>query len=193
MSSRAGGGVPEAPAEGLGFGFGERPGEAQLLKPAHEGVGEADDREPGPVGVDVGEREAVGTGVFETADVVFDVRVGADVGIEVHGVAVVVGVVAPVAELQRREQGVLGAGVEGLASHDQPGALGPVLEVDQVGELRDVGTWSRVAVLADGRHPASGVTDGFGDRCVDLGVGPRDDGEADVAGPAVPHEPGAAR
>ena len=34
-------------------------GEAELLEPAHEAVGEGNDGEPGPVGVDVGEREPV--------------------------------------------------------------------------------------------------------------------------------------
>jgi hypothetical protein len=39
--------------------------------------------------------------------------------------------VAPVAELGRGEQGLLGAGVQRFAAHDQPGAVRPVAEVDQ--------------------------------------------------------------
>ena len=54
-----GGGVPETPAQRLGFGGGEGAGEAKLLEPAHEGVGETHNREPGAVGVDAGEREPV--------------------------------------------------------------------------------------------------------------------------------------
>ena len=63
----------------LGSATAKGPWQAEQLEPAHEGVGEADDGEPGPVGVDVDEREAVGAGVLEAADVVFDVGVGAHV------------------------------------------------------------------------------------------------------------------
>ena len=52
-----GGGVPELPAQRLGFGVGERAANAQQLEPAHEICGEAHQRHPGPVGVEVGERE----------------------------------------------------------------------------------------------------------------------------------------
>ena len=51
----------------------------------HEGVSEADHRKPGPVGVDVDEREPVGAGVLEAADVVFDVSVSTHVHIELDG------------------------------------------------------------------------------------------------------------
>ena len=66
--------------------------------------GERDDGEPGPVGVEINEREPVQAGVFQPADVVFDVGVGAHVSVERDRVAGLVGVVAPVAELERREQ-----------------------------------------------------------------------------------------
>src|ERR1035437_2667231 len=55
--------------------------------------------------------------------------------VELDRVAVLVGVEPPVAVLEAREEAVLDAGVEGLAPNDQPGALGPVGEVDQLGEL----------------------------------------------------------
>ena len=53
----AGGGVPELPAQRLGFGVGERAGQAEQLEPADEIGGEAHHGHPGPVGVEVGERE----------------------------------------------------------------------------------------------------------------------------------------
>jgi hypothetical protein len=62
-----------------------------------------------------------------------------------------------------------------------------------VGELGHLGAWSWVAFGAHRGRPAPGVADGFGDRGVDMDVGTGDDREADVAGPAVPHEAGAAR
>jgi hypothetical protein len=104
----AGGCVPQAPAQRLGFGDGEWASEAEQLEPAHEGVGEADDSEPGPVGVDVGEREPVSAGVLQSADVVFDVGVGAHVHVKGDRIAGGVGVVTPVAEQQRGQQGPSG-------------------------------------------------------------------------------------
>ena len=133
----------------LGSATASGPVQAEQLEPAHEGVGEADDGEPGPVGVDVDEREPVGAGVLESADVVFDVGVGAHVHVEGDGVAGGVGVVTPVAEQHRGEQGLLGAGVQRFAAHDQPGPGRPVGQIDEVGELghRRAGTF--LAVLAD--------------------------------------------
>ncbi len=64
------------------------------------------------------------------------------------GSPVGVGVVTPVAEQGRGEQRLLGAGVQRLASHDQPGAVRPVGEIDEVGELGDRGAGTFVAVLA---------------------------------------------
>lgn len=45
------------PSRALGLDDGQPPGKAELLEPAHEGVGEAHDGEPRPVGRDVGEAE----------------------------------------------------------------------------------------------------------------------------------------
>jgi hypothetical protein len=56
------------------------------VEPAHEGVGEADDGGPGPVGVDVGEREPVSAGVVQSSDVSFDVGVSAPVRVMGDGV-----------------------------------------------------------------------------------------------------------
>ena len=154
VADEAGGGVPEPPAQRLGFGAGEVPGEAEELEPAHQVGGEAHGGEPGPVGVEVGEREPAQPGVLEAADVVLDVRVGAHGGVEGDGVAGLVGVVAPVAELGGGQQGLLGAGVQGFAAHDQPGAVRPVGQVDQVGELGHLGAVADLAVLAAGRVPS---------------------------------------
>jgi hypothetical protein len=65
------------------------------LKPADEIGGERDDREAGPVGVEINEREPFQAGVLQTADVVFDVRVGTHVCVERDGIAGLVGVVTP--------------------------------------------------------------------------------------------------
>ena len=78
VADDAGGGVPEPPAQGFGLGAGEVAGEAEELEPADEVGGEAHDGEPCLVGVTVGEGEPAQPGVFEAADVVLDVGVGAD-------------------------------------------------------------------------------------------------------------------
>ena len=117
----AGGGVPEGPTQRFWFRDREGPVEAVELEPADEIGGERDDREAGPVGVEINEREPFQTRVFQTFDVVFDVGVGAYVHIESDRVAGLVGVVTPVAELERREQRRLRAGMQRFAPHDQPG------------------------------------------------------------------------
>ena len=77
----SGRGVPELPAEGVGFGLGEMPGEAEQLEPADEVGSEADQGHLGPVGVEVGEGEPFESGGLEPADVVLDVGVGPHVGV----------------------------------------------------------------------------------------------------------------
>lgn len=64
LADDAGRGVPEAPAQRLGFDRGEGPGEAQELESGNEIGGEADGGEPGLVGVEVGEREPLEPGGF---------------------------------------------------------------------------------------------------------------------------------
>ena len=56
-----------------------------------------------------GEREAQQPGVLQPRDVLLDMGVGAHEGVEGDGVARLVGVEAPVAELERGEQALLGA------------------------------------------------------------------------------------
>jgi hypothetical protein len=58
--------VPERPAQGFGFGLGEGAGEAEVLEPAHECIGEADDGEPGGVRRVGGEWEPLAAGVLES-------------------------------------------------------------------------------------------------------------------------------
>ena len=115
----AGGCVPELPTQHFGFRDGEWPVEAVELEPAHEIGGERDDREASTVGVEIDEREPFQTRVFQTFDVVFDVGVRAHVDIEGDRVAGLVGVVTPVAELERWEQRCLRAGMQRFAPHDQ--------------------------------------------------------------------------
>ena len=52
------------------FGGGEFTVPAQVLEPAHEITGEADELHPGAVGVEVGEREPFEPGVLQAIDVV---------------------------------------------------------------------------------------------------------------------------
>lgn len=66
-------GVPQPPSQCLGFGDGQGTGQAQQLEPAHQVAGEADDGQPGPVGVEVGEGEPAQSGVLQPTDVVLDV------------------------------------------------------------------------------------------------------------------------
>lgn len=106
-------GVPQRPAQRLGFGNGEGAGAAELSEPAHQSVGETHDGQPGSVGVDVGEREPTGTGVLQPFDIVLDMGVGPHVGVQVDGVTGSVGVVALVAEHRRGEQGLLRPGCNG--------------------------------------------------------------------------------
>lgn len=184
----AAGGVPEPTAQCLGFGGGEGAGEAEQLEPADEVGGEAHGGHPRPVGVKVGEGEPFEAGGFQSADVVLDMGVDSHVGVQDGGVAGLVGVVAPVAELQRGEQAGLGSGVERLAAHDQPGARRPTRQVDQVGDLDDRGAVALVAVLSEGGDPAGGlaVVEDPADRGGDGPVGAGGHREADVAFP----EPG---
>ena len=95
------------------FGFGglERAGAAQLLEPADETVAGAHEMKPGPVGVEVAEREPFQPGVLQSFDVVFDVSVSTHVRVEFDRGAGVVGVMTPVTEHRGREQGALRAGM----------------------------------------------------------------------------------
>ena len=79
---------------------------------------------PVGVGLEAGEGEAAEPGVLQALDVLLDVGVGPHGGVEGDGVAVLVGVEAPVAEVEGREQAALGSGVQRLAPDDAAGALG---------------------------------------------------------------------
>jgi hypothetical protein len=68
--------------------------QAQQLEPADEISGEAHQCHPGAVGVEVAEGEPLETGGFESADVVLDMRVGAQVHVGVDGAAGPVGELA---------------------------------------------------------------------------------------------------
>ena len=156
-ADEAGGGVPQRPAEPFRRGGGEGVGAAELLEPADEVVRPTHERDPGGVGGEVVEGHAGESGGFESFDVVFDVGVGAHVRVEGDGAAGVVGPVAPVAVGVAGEQGPLRARVAGFAAHDEARPGGPVVGVDEVGEVSDRGAATAVAVLSDGPLPAVGV------------------------------------
>ena len=147
-------GVPQGPAQRLGFGGGEGSGQAELLEPADQAVGHADDGQPGGVGVEVAEGEPAGGGVLEAADVVFDMGVGSHVTVQLDRVGPGgVGVVTPVAVALGGEQALLGSGVQRFTPDDQPGARRPVRQVDQIGDFDHRRALAHVAVLADRRLP----------------------------------------
>src|SRR5665647_3723133 len=68
--------------------------------------------------------------------------VGPHDAVELDRVAILVGIEPPVAVLEAREEAVLDARVERLPPHDQPGALWPVGELDQLGELDHRGSFT---------------------------------------------------
>jgi hypothetical protein len=114
--------------------------------------------------------------------------VGPHDAIELDRVVVLVGVEAPVAVLEAREQVVLDAGVEGLPSHDQPGNPGPVLERDQIGELDHRGPFPVFTVLSDGLVPELLEPARVEDDLVDLGIRATDHREPHVPSPTGGHE-----
>ena len=120
-------------------------------------------------------------------DPLLDVGVGAveavELGDVVSGLVGEKALVAPAVGVDQRE---LGAGVGALASAEQPRALRPAGEVDQAGELTDVGLAGagrvlghRGPVLADRAYP--GVAGDLGDRLAHRGAEFVPDREADVA------------
>jgi len=186
----AAGGVQDRPAQRLGSGVGPGAGEAQELEPAQQVGGEGEGHHPRRVGVEVREREPAQPGVLQPLDVLFDMRVGSHGGVEVAGVSGLVGVEAPVAELEGGEQAALGAGVQGFAAHDQAGPRRQLVVFDQTGELGDRGVvGAGFAVSVQGGEPHLGDAFGVEDRCCDLGVRACGDVEPDVAGPARGQEP----
>ena len=163
-------GVEEPPAQRLGLCLGPAAVEAEQLEPAHQVGRHHDVRHPGAVRLEVGEGEGQEPRVLQALDVLLDVRVGAHGLVEFDRVAVLVGVVAPVAVLELGEQAVLGAGVQRLAAHDEPGALGPLAQVDELGQLGHRRPFAGAPVLVQRRLPDLLEADGVEDRAVDLGI-----------------------
>ena len=84
-----------------------------------------------PVGLKAGEGHPRESGVLQSLNVLFDVGVGTHGGVQFDRACLGVGVEAPVAELETREQAPLCAWVEGLTSNDQAGPFGQLVIVDQ--------------------------------------------------------------
>jgi anti-sigma factor RsiW len=121
----------------LGRALAQEPVEAEQLEPPHQVGSHGHGHHPVGVGLEVGKGHAAETGVLQPLDVLFDVGVGPHGGVQLVGGALGVGVEAPVAELETREQAALGPGVEGLPPDDKPGPLGELLVIDQRGQLAD--------------------------------------------------------
>lgn len=76
---------------------------------------------------------------------------------------------------------MLDTGVQRLAPDNQPGALGPVGQGDELGELDHRGTLSVLAVLRDGLVPEVFEAQGVEDCTVNLTIRAAHDGEPDIA------------
>ena len=106
------------------FGSGTTPGpvETEQLEPSHQVGRERHQHHPGGVVLEAGERKAREPRVLQTADVLLDVGVGPHGDVEIPRIALLVGVEAPVAVLERGEEAALGTGVQRFTPDDQPGA-----------------------------------------------------------------------
>ncbi len=109
--------------------------------------------------------------------------------VELDRGACLVGELAPVAVLQRREQRGLRAGVPRFSPHDHSCPGGILGQVAQVGDLGDRGSFAELAVLSDRGSPPLVVDFDRGDRTLNLGGFAGYDREADVAVPASLDEP----
>lgn len=78
---------------------------------------------------------------------------------------------------------MLDAGVERLTPDDQSGAIWPVGQRHQLGELDHRGTFAVLAVLGDGLVPELFEAQSVEDCAVYLSIGAAHDGEPDVPGP----------
>jgi hypothetical protein len=65
---------------------------------------------------------------------------------------------------------VLGAGVQGLSAHDQPGANRPLREIDQLGEFGHGCSRAQPSVLMECRLPELFESNEVEDCGVDLGI-----------------------
>ena len=96
----------------------------------------------------VAEGHAGQAGVFEVGDGVLDAGVGSVVGVEFGWVACGVGVEPAVAPGAGVEQAALSAGVKRFAAGDETGLVGPVGEINETGEFRDLGALGGFLVAA---------------------------------------------
>ena len=92
--------VEEPPAQGLGLRLGPGPVEAKELEPARQVGRHHDARHPRPVRLEVREREGQEPRVLQALNVQLDMRVGAHGLVEFDRLAILIAVVAPVAELE---------------------------------------------------------------------------------------------
>ena len=137
--------------------------QAKLLEPGDQREADDGQRGPGGVGVPVGERHAGEAGVFEAFDGVLDAGVFSGGAVEFDGVAYCVAEKTPIAPVRGVEQSALRAGVQRLASHDQPGACWPSVEVGVGGELGDLGAAGSLFGVFGRGSPHVGIGAGRGD------------------------------
>ena len=150
-------GVQQAVAQSFWFGFGEVAVEDEELGPREEVLRDADEGEPCLVDGEARGGQVVHAGVFGVADASFDASAAAVERFEVGDV--VVGAVGD-EDLEAVPvdvgEGQLGAGVGVFASGDHPHPVGPPAEIDEVGDLCDLGVFAFLgAVRGDRRLPTT--------------------------------------
>ena len=165
------------------------PVEAEQLEPAHQVGGQGHGHHPGGVGLEAGEGKPGEPRVLQSLDVLFDVGVGPHGGVEFDRVPVLVGVEAPVAEVEGGEEAALGSGVQRLPADDAAECHGQLVVVDQRGQLahrRPVSrspSWVRAGSQTSSTPMASKMA------AVIWAIGAGADEEADVALPTGGQEP----
>ena len=127
------------------------------------------------------ERERQQPRVLQTRDVLLDMGVGSHEAVEFDRITVLVGVEPPVAVLEAREQAALDTWMQWLSPDDQPGALWPVGEGDEIGELDHRGSFPVLAFLGDGLVPDLLEPQGVEDCAVYLAIRAAHDTEPDVS------------
>jgi hypothetical protein len=176
-----GGGMQEAVAEPFGFGSGEVAVEGEVVGPGEEILRHADDGEPCLVDGEAGRGQVGEPEVFGVADRSFGSPSAAVEGFEVGDVIVVeVGDHQLEAVAVDVGEGELRAGMWVFAAGDHPGRGRPSGQVDQSGDLGDLGSFSFVAAVGGDSWPPAAIGQSGNDRG-ELGGEAMPDDEPDLA------------
>ncbi len=173
--------MQEAVAEPFGFGSGEVAVEGEVVGPGEEILRHADDGEPCLVDGEAGRGQVGEPEVFGVADRSFGSPSAAVEGFEVGDVIVVeVGDHQLEAVAVDVGEGELRAGMWVFAAGDHPGRGRPSGQVDQSGDLGDLGSFSFVAAVDGDSWPPAAIGQSGNDRG-ELGGEAMPDDEPDLA------------